>query len=77
MSNEEIRLACLRLAIPDNVVFPDLKRSLEYAEAYVRFVEDTGSAALLKTIADNQASVPQSPDTAKAPGRTRRQKQTA
>lgn len=78
MTKDEIRLECLRLALPGQIAFPDLERVLKQAAAYVRFIEDNGSAALVKMKADiGVTSEAASPDTAKAPGKTRRQKQTA
>lgn len=50
MSPEEIRLQCLRAAIPSGISNPDTKMVLERAEAYAAFVtgRDTRTTAPVK-----------------------------
>lgn len=74
----EIVLRCIELAIPQNTSNPDVQKVLDRAAAYVRFVEDNGSAALERTNADTGANVKAaSPDTSKEPGKPGRKKQSA
>jgi len=73
VTQHEIRLRCLELAVPNGISNPDVNQIVTRAAAYFRFVvEDTGSATLNNgNAAENSTEKTLSPDTSQEPG-TRR-----
>lgn len=59
MSPDEIRLECLKLAVPRDIANPDTKLVLERATAYASFVTGAGQLAKPAPQMPAQSAAPQ------------------